>query len=112
MRPQEVCQAKFLVSDHDRNAIIYPHYSARAMVVRIRSKFVFEMFKSFGFPAGHKNPTLMIPEKLSIAPNRYLRKLVKGLVDTDGCVFAKRRENYRYPHLKDNVLQSEIKKAT
>lgn len=83
-----------------KNARTYPHYSSKAVVIRIRVKFVFELVKSFGFPVGHKNPNLIIPQKLLGLPDRYLRRLVRGLTDTDGCIFAKKREGYRYPHVK------------
>lgn len=82
------------------NAKTCPHYSAKAVIIRIRNKSVFELFKSFGFPVGYKTSTLMIPKKLLRLPDRHLKRLVRGLVDTDGCVFAKKREGYRYPHLK------------
>lgn len=83
-----------------KNARIYPHYSSNAVTIKIRNKCIFELIKSFGFPVGNKTPNLTIPDKLLKLPDRYLRRLVRGVVDTDGCVFAKKREKYRYPHVK------------
>lgn len=73
--------------------------SCRVIAVFISNKSFFEFLESLGFPIGKKKDRLKIPNRLLELPWNKKKLIIRGVFDTDGCIFAKKHENYRYPHI-------------
>ncbi len=56
-----------------------------------------DLNKKFGFPIGVKYDNLKIPYQILKLKWNYKKFLLRGLFDSDGSIYAKRNENYRYP---------------
>ncbi|MBU3941222.1 MAG: hypothetical protein KKH88_04815, partial [Nanoarchaeota archaeon] len=67
--------------------------------ITILNKSLFNQLKGMGFPVGKKGQKLKIPPKLSDLPWSLKKYIIRGLFDTDGCIFARKDEKYRYPHI-------------
>ncbi|MFH1696029.1 MAG: LAGLIDADG family homing endonuclease [Candidatus Micrarchaeota archaeon] len=59
----------------------------------------------FGFPAGVKCYTIKIPEEIMNSKEEFIFSTIRGIFDTDGCVFFDKRKIYNkaYPRI---VLQT------
>lgn len=64
------------------------------------------------FPIG-KKLDLQIPPHLMLLPPEKLNNLIRGLFDTDGCVAARKDEEYKYPYVfisaKSRKLREQLK---
>ncbi len=69
--------------------------------------FSLELNKKFGFPIGEKYTKLKIPKLILKLPWNIKKLLIRGLFDTDGCVVANKREDYRYPWV--TITSKDIK---
>ncbi len=70
------------------------------MVTRKISKDFFLKLKKIGFPVGVKGQKLMIPKRFYNLNWKVFKFIIRGLFDTDGCIYARKDEKYRYPHIK------------
>lgn len=65
-----------------------------------------------GFPKGKKYDGLSIPAHLRELEWSEVKLLVRGLFDTDGTIFARKDEGYRYPHIglstKSSMLREQV----
>lgn len=78
---------------------IYPKKDCRAIALNFNSKQVFSLFtKRFGFPAGAKAFTVKIPEEIMQAGEEFIFPAIRGIFDTDGCVFFDKRKKYCVPY--------------
>ena len=72
---------------------------SRGMRVRFHSKFLFRLLTvRFGFPTGVKCYSVVIPEEIMSADKKFLFAAIRGVFDTDGCVFIDRRPSYARPY--------------
>lgn len=78
-----------------------------ALYVEINNKDLFIQLNNIGFPVGKKGQRLLIPKKLYNLKWGYTKFIVRGLFDTDGCISARKDENYKYPHI---IISSISKK--
>lgn len=70
-----------------------------AMQLNIYSKRVFRLFtERFGFPIGVKTYTVKIPEEILNSEERLIFATIRGIFDTDGCVFFDKRSPYKKPY--------------
>lgn len=58
---------------------------------------VFKLNKEFGVSIGLKYDSLHLSNKILILPWNVKKFVLRGLFDTDGCLLANKRENYKYP---------------
>ena len=65
----------------------------------ISNNLLFKELKKLGFPIGEKGQKLKIPNKLMKLPWNIKKYIIRGFFDTDGCIYARKDENYRYPHI-------------
>lgn len=66
----------------------------------IRNKnFSLELNRRFAVPIGIKYDQLTISKKILKLPWEKKKFAIRGLLDTDGLIFARKDENYRYPHI-------------
>lgn len=83
---------------------IKPHFIKRKdkpNTIRIvfYSKDLFFLLKDyFGFIPGRKTFIIKIPDKICRAGDLYLRAAIRGVFDTDGCVFLDKRSSYKSPY--------------
>ncbi len=86
--------------------------SSNTTILQTSTKRVFDWFIENGFPVGKKDG-IVIPKKLLGLPKNKLNKIIRGIFDTDGCISARKDENYRYPYIfissSSIVLREQIK---
>lgn len=80
-----------------------PHISftkdENTMKVRFFSKKLFCFLKQeFGFKPGVKTYTVSIPDRIIDAGEEYINQAIRGIFDTDGCIFLDRRKSYKMPY--------------
>ncbi|MDE1850514.1 MAG: hypothetical protein KGH54_01825 [Candidatus Micrarchaeota archaeon] len=82
------------------------------IVVAIRSKPIFNFFKKLGMPVGKKLKKIRITKPMK-ASTGSRAAILRGLLDTDGHIFARKDEGYKYPYLKitsgSNIFLKNIK---
>ena len=65
----------------------------------VYSKKLFVLLtRRFGFPIGEKTFTVKIPEEIMNSEEKLIFATVRGIFDTDGCVFIDRRKAYKKPY--------------
>ncbi len=67
-------------------------------------KELFEWFVKNGFPIGKKGKYLKIPDHIILMSIEKQNYVMRGLFDTDGCMYARKDEGYRYPHIKITTI--------
>lgn len=79
----------------------------------VRSCVVYEWLVSLGFPVGKKPLNFGLSEQILKLPTKNLNAVIRGLLDTDGHVNARKDEEYRYPYVTitsySSVLRDQIK---
>lgn len=77
----------------------YGHNRDNSLRVVFYSKKIFIFMKDFlGFTPGKKTFTIKIPDKIILAGDEFIRSTIRGIFDTDGCVFLDRRKKYKNPY--------------
>ena len=77
----------------------------------MKSRKVFSYFQSLGLPIGKKPDNLKIPE-IMLANKEFALACVKGIWDTDGCIYQRYKRQYSYhpKHYSHHlVLQLKMK---
>lgn len=60
--------------------------------------------KRFKFPAGKKTHIVKIPEEIINAQNpKFINSCIRGIFDTDGCVFFDKRKSYKEYYIRINL---------
>ena len=78
---------------------LYYRKDCNAMVMNIHSKTVFCLLtKRFGFVPGNKIYTTKIPSEILTAGEKFVFAAIRGIFDTDGCVFFDKRAPYKNPY--------------
>lgn len=76
------------------------------------NKGLFNSLKDIGFPIGVKGQ-ISIPNSIIKLPIEKINNLIRGLLDTDGCISARKHENYKYPHIiittSSNLLREQLR---
>lgn len=87
--------------EEEFNIYSYLYISKKRNELRltIRNKSFTNFMIRIGFPHGKKYDKLLIPKTLSNLEWGRLKLIIRGLFDTDGSIFAKKNENYRYPYI-------------
>ncbi|GEM_PF-315657 len=71
----------------------------KAIYTRFNSQNLVKMFNQrFGFPLGEKTYIVKIPREILSADEALLFRTVRGIFDTDGCVFFDKRKIYKKPY--------------
>ena len=79
------------------NPRLYYRKDENTLMLRINSKELYTLFLNLGFNPGKKAHNIVIPEK--IFNNKKLMKyVVRGIFDTDGCIFFDKRKSYNLPY--------------
>ncbi len=80
-----------------------------SLIVTIRSEKIFNFFKKLGVPVGKKLPKIKITN-LMRSSNVSKAAILRGLFDTDGHIFARKDEGYRYPHIEISSGSDRLRK--
>ena len=93
----------------------YTRLKDNALWVSFYSKSIFKLLtERFGMPVGIKFDKVLIPDEVLNANPNMLTACIRGIFDTDGCVFFDKRPIYREPyirvelHLYNGMLISQI----
>jgi len=75
------------------------------MRVTFHSKRLVELLiKRFGFSTGVKFDKIVIPDEILYSSNeQHVAAVLRGMFDTDGCVFFDKRKIYRNPYMRFNL---------
>jgi len=82
-----------------------------AMVVNFYSKNLYHFLtKRLMFPKGKKCYTVKIPEEVLNNYSEFLPDLLRGLYDTDGCIFFDKRKTYlkKYPRVHIKLVNKPL----
>ncbi len=80
------------------NYHLRPEY--HVIYLRIKSKKLFDYFHKLGVPIGKKKNKLRITKQMLSNNISAKASILRGLLDTDGHIFARKDENYKYPYVK------------
>ena len=75
----------------------------------VNSRRIFEQLSLLDLPVGKKK-NLRIPNSIMALPWEFKRNVIKELLDTDGCIFARRDEGYRYPYVMITSAHDGLRK--
>jgi len=84
--------------------------------LRINNKKLVEDLKNIGMPSGREKCTESKIPKIFLKEWSLTKKCIRGVFDTDGCIFYDKRRIYRTPyvriclHMKNRKLLKQIQK--
>ncbi len=85
-----------------RNFNVKPRfYECPKNTIRLKinsHKIFLEIRDNFEFPVGPKSYKIKIPEKIINSNKENLYACIRGIWDTDGCIFFDKRERYKNPY--------------
>lgn len=92
----------------------YEYKNKNVCQLSIKNKgLCLELNEKFDVPIGLKYDKLKLSEEILSLPWNVKKYVLRGLFDTDGCILANKRENYRYPWVtissKSRSFREEIK---
>ncbi|MBU2523038.1 MAG: hypothetical protein KKE23_01975 [Nanoarchaeota archaeon] len=92
-----------------------PHISeeknGNSLRVTFYSKHLFLFLtERMGFPAGKKTFTICIPQEIMNSEEKLINSTIRGIFDTDGCVFIDQRKKYKrpYPRIILEIVSSPL----
>jgi len=76
-------------------------YRDNTMWIRFNSVSIHKMLtERFGIPAGVKFDKVMIPKEIINSTPEFIASTIRGIFDTDGCVFFDKRGIYKEPYIR------------
>ena len=82
------------------------------ITLTLYSKRIFELLTNrFGIPRGIKCYTVVIPDEIFRAENKFLKSVLKGMFDTDGGIGLDKRKAYKKPYIRINYTSVSEKLA-
>ncbi len=83
----------------DRKPNVTIRKNTNAMRVGFSSKLLGKLLtERFHFPCGAKTYSVKIPEEILNADEKFVFATIRGIFDTDGCVFIDKRKIYQKPY--------------
>ena len=89
------------------NPHIYFRSDENTVMLKVYSKAVFLSFKKLGFSEGEKSRTVKIPLEIASEP-KLMNACLRGIFDTDGCVFLDRRKKYLHPYPRITLQSASL----
>ena len=80
------------------NPRIYLRTDENTIMMRINSKELYTIFLNLGFSPGKKSRTIFIPDYIFYGSKKHLNSTLRGIFDTDGCIFFDKRQKYLKPY--------------
>jgi hypothetical protein len=78
----------------------YTREKYHVICIPIRSRAIFDFFASLGMPIGKKKNKIRITKNMFSMSKQNKAAVLRGLFDTDGHMFARKDEGYKYLHIK------------
>lgn len=89
-----------LIKKYGLNPYYYEQKEINSCRLTINNKkFCLDLNKMLDVPIGVKYDKIHISKKILALPWDKKKYVLRGLFDTDGIIFARKDENYRYPHI-------------
>ena len=82
------------------NIKITPQFRENVIYLRINNQKVFSFFKDLGMSVGKKKSKIKIPKAIISGFKTEKAAILRGLLDMGGCIFGRKDEGYKYPHIK------------
>lgn len=110
---------KYIKANIKKEYGIYSYYyeykNRNVCVLMIKNKdLALKLNKDYKLPIGKKYGNLQIPKTINDKAWNIKKYVIRGLFDTDGSIYAKKSENYKYPIIsissKDNMFLDQINK--
>lgn len=89
------------------NPLIYYKTKENAVILKINSKKLYGWMLKLGFKSGVKARTITIP-KIIMKNSEFLNATLRGIFDTDGCLFYDKRKIYRKPYPRITLQLASI----
>src|SRR3989344_5052564 len=96
-----------LVKKFDVCPRIYFRKDENTIMLKVRSKILVKIFLSWGFKPGIKSRIVSIPDSI-LKNKKLLNPCLRGIFDTDGCVFYDRRTVYSRPYPRITLQSASI----
>ncbi len=91
--------SKKVKSLFDLNRAIIKSKDKNASYIKFYSKNLCKMLtERFGFPKGPKTYSVKIPDEILNSKEEHIFSTIRGIFDTDGCVFFDKRKAYTKPY--------------
>ncbi|HLG23512.1 MAG TPA: LAGLIDADG family homing endonuclease [Candidatus Nanoarchaeia archaeon] len=89
------------------NPKIYYRNDEHTILLRIYSKQLYDFMLELGFNCGKKSRTVILPPRIIHYP-KFMNCVIRGIFDTDGCLFFDKRKNYNKPYPRITLQSSSI----
>ncbi|MFH1387683.1 MAG: LAGLIDADG family homing endonuclease [Patescibacteria group bacterium] len=86
---------------------LYYRKDENTLMLRIYCKKLYNLFLRFGFTKGRKSNSIKIPEQI-LKNEELMNATIRGIFDTDGCIFLDRRKVYKKPYPRITLQLSSI----
>lgn len=86
---------------------LYYRTDEKTIMLKVCSKEIYIFFKNLGFNSGKKAHTVKIPKKI-INNDEFIRTTIRGIFDTDGCVYLDKRKTYAKPYSRITLQVASI----
>lgn len=81
------------------NPYFYCYKNTNSIKIIIRNRPLFNSLKKLGFPIGKKKGKLILPPTILNQNWKNYKYAIRGLFDTDGCIFAKKNQGYKHIYI-------------
>ena len=98
---------KEIENEYGLKSSIYSYEKENVSILKLQNKSLIRELEKVGFPKGKKYDRIKVPQKIKNLSWNYKKKIIRGLFDTDGSIYAKKREDYKYPVI--NIRSKNIK---
>ena len=86
---------------------IYYRRDENTIMFRINSKELYGFFINLSFKNGKKSRNIRIPEEI-VKINDFMDSTIRGIFDTDGCIFMDKRKSYNKPYPRITLQSSSL----
>lgn len=87
-----------IMKEYKIGCCYYEYKNKNSCMLHIKNKgFVIKLIKHLDIPIGIKYSKLKVSKKILQLPWNKKKFVLRGLFDTDGSIYAKKSEKYRYP---------------
>ncbi len=87
-------------SKFNSKANYYLRPGCNTIYLRMKNRSVFDLFEKFGVPVGEKKDKIRAPAFVLKGTASAKAAFLRGMLDTDGHIFARKDEEYKYPYVK------------
>ena len=86
---------------------LYYRTDENTLMFKIYSKELYQLFISLGFTKGKKSHKVIIPKQI-YENEEFMKATVRGIFDTDGCIFFDKRKNYKRPYPRITLQMASV----